>query len=232
MGVAWGFSYHIIIFLLEKNKFSKVGFNGLFAGTFIVSWIGAKIFYLIFSQYGEYQNLLTSASFWLGGGFVFYGGLLFGIIYVLFYSYILKKIETKSLVCLIPGICISHAIGRVGCFLAGCCYGNATDVSWGIILHNERRHPVQLYEVIFLIFIFFIIIKLINRRINSKYIIYFYLISYSLIRFGLEFFRGDLIRGFGPFHLSSSQWISILIMITVFLIEIFRNFFLQKAIYE
>ncbi len=103
-----------------------------------------------------------------------------------------------------------HAFGRVGCFLAGCCYGKKLERTI-TILNGIRleRIPIQLIEAIFE-FLLFIILTVIRKKDDNVNILRIYLMSYSAFRFLDEFFRGDEIRGIF-FGLSTAQWISLVI---------------------
>ncbi len=90
-----------------------------------------------------------------------------------------------------PYVALGQAIGRIGCFLNGCCYGR--EVSWGIYfpVHDARLHPTQLYSAAGLLMIFFIL-KGFQRRTNIPgRLMVLYLILTSAQRFGVQFFRAD-----------------------------------------
>jgi len=211
LGLAWGAGYAHILHQIQKYKLEQTGIHGFLIGVFIAAWVGAKLFFLLFSY--RVPELLMYSSFWLGGGFVFYGGLIFGMLFSFVYCVILKKHPYRNLVYYIPSVCYGHAIGRVGCFLAGCCFGNKCDLPFLRTLHIYN-HPVQLYEAAGLLFIGKYIAVYLEKSRQIVDGVTIYLIGYSLLRFILEFLRGDTIRGnYGIF--SSSQWVSIFIMITV-----------------
>ena len=218
MGIAWGIAYHLGNYLLLKYGQTDRGYKALFWGTFICSWMGAKIFFLLFSKLDSPANYLTNSSFWLGGGFVFYGGLIFGVLYFFLYSHLLKKFDWKKGYLILPALAFAHAIGRIGCLLAGCCYGTRCSLPWAIELHGALRHPVQLYESILLGILGLILWQLIKRGKRASIILGSYFAGYALIRFCLEFLRGDHVRGIYWWHLSSSQIISLVIL---FLLAIF-----------
>ena len=118
--------------------------------------------------------------------------------------------------------CILHGIGRIGCFMAGCCYGKLTDSLLGVVFTNPvcqaeplntLLHPTQLYEAsfIFLILIGLLILKR-NRQFEGQLFL-IYLMAYAAGRGFLEIYRGDLSRGFViEDYLSISQLISILLI--------------------
>ena len=221
MGLAWGIGYNLSKSLIQREVGNLKGVEMLFWGNFICSWIGAKLFFLLFSSGEKIIEHATMSSFWMGGGFVFYGGLIVGLIYTLVYSLILKKFEFRNLYLFVPSIAIGHATGRVGCLMAGCCYGIEADLPWSVHLHDALRHPVQLYEAIMLLILGFTTYKLIKSKKHKIFPIY--LIGYSLIRFILEFFRGDSIRGRHLLNLSTSQYIAIGIFSATILVIIYTR---------
>ena len=124
-----------------------------------------------------------------------------------------------------PAIALGQSIGRLGCFAAGCDYGSATALPWGVTFTSEYAHqmvgtplgvslhPYQLYEsgITFLLFLF--LYQAFQKRRFVGQVFCLYLLGYGIVRFFLEFFRGDPDRGFvfGGL-LSTSQFISLLIV--------------------
>jgi phosphatidylglycerol:prolipoprotein diacylglycerol transferase len=162
----------------------------------------------------------------------FYGGLLFGIIFFFlgYFFYLKKKYPNEKLTnifVIAPGcITLAHCFGRIGCFLAGCCYGIETDQWYGIkfVGHSTAVVPTQLYEAIFLL-ILTIVLLLLAFKFTFEYNIVVYLASYGIWRFIIEFFRGDD-RGKYFLNLSPGQWFSILALIgaiALFLIIFLNN---------
>lgn len=209
MGMAWGFGIQYIKYLDSKLKKNIKGINLLFSGVFVSSWLGAKVFFIITSSHIDKEAFLVSSNFWLGGGFVFYGGLIFGILFTLLFISFTKQSLSKLNI-FIPALLISHGVGRIGCFFAGCCFGSKPHFHLGL-----ERYPVQLMESASLFILAIISLKLIKKR---KSVLSFYIISYSSVRFVLEFIRGDLIRG-EYFGLSTSQLISIFLIIVMMIIH-------------
>lgn len=220
IGISWGISYYFSQFLFKKAGKNLWGFSYVYWGAFVSSWVGAKVFFLLFSA--KSFSLYKHFSFWTGGGFVFYGGLVFGLIYILLISVFFKKLDSRSLVFFLPPLALSHAVGRLGCFLAGCCFGKVSELPWAIQMHGSFRHPVQLYESLGLFLLSFILYKNIISNARSIKIINIYFIFYSLLRFLVEFFRGDIVRG-QYFNFSTSQIISIIILMLITIINIFNK---------
>lgn len=209
MGLAWGVGFYLTRYLLEAFKLDTKLLLPLYCGVFATSWIGAKVFFLMVSGQDKTYQYLVNDSFWLGGGFVFYGGLIFGLSFYFIYSLILKKFPFKESKLLIPGLVFGHAIGRLGCFLAGCCFGSQCDLPWSVHIHGKWIHPVQLYEAFGLFVIGFLSMRWVKNKEKNFYVVTRYLIYYSFLRFIVEYFRGDKIRGIYWYDLSTSQMISV-----------------------
>lgn len=191
--------------------------------------VGAKLLYILTILPKLIQNfnnldLKSLISALMQGGFVFYGGLIGGILGILVYSKVFKISFKKLSMILIPTVPIFHAIGRIGCLCAGCCYGMEYHGFGSITFHNTPYaptgiplFPMQIVESICNLIIF-IILLITYKKFKGTYItIFLYFILYSVIRFILEFYRGDIARGI-LLGLSTSQWISIAIFIIVIIL--------------
>ena len=152
------------------------------------------------------------------GGLVFYGGLIGTLIAMPLYAKSLKVKLSTLIVLIIPVFPLAHGIMRIGCFMAGCCYGIEHN-NLGIIFTHSLSAPngvsllpVQLFESVANFMIFVMLWQYTKKPRNPKYVICLYGVSYAIIRFMLEFLRGDNVRGF-IFVFSTSQFISILVLI-------------------
>lgn len=209
MGLAWSIAYQIFSAQVEDYGDSK-GISFFFWGNFISAWLGAKAFFLLFSAGEQTTQFLVNQNFWLGGGFVFYGGLIGASAFTLIIIFGLGKFSINNLRYCPPALAIGHGIGRLGCFLTGCCFGGVCERPWSVFLHGAYRHPVQLYES-FLLFI--IGLFLFKKAKDPKFpMVAVYITFYSVTRFILEFFRADSIRGVFS-GVSTSQLISIVLFI-------------------
>ena len=213
MGLAWGVGFYLSRYLFEKNNHDSSGLLPMFAGVFISSWVGAKVFFLLFSSQHKVYQYLYADSFWLGGGFVFYGGLIFGLIFYFIYSLWLKKFPFSESRLLTPGLIFGHAIGRVGCFFTGCCFGSQCDLPWAVHMHGEWIHPVQLYEAMGLMILGWMSLRWVSSKKDNFFVVTNYLMIYSVLRFIVEYFRGDKIRGVYLLDLSTSQMISVALFV-------------------
>ncbi len=191
--------------------------------------IGGKLLYVITNipfLIENYNDLDLYNTFlqMLRGGFVFYGGLAGSILGIFIYSKQFKIPFNYLILILAPVIPLVHAIGRIGCLCAGCCYGMEYHGFGAITFHNSliapneiQLFPIQIVESIFNLIIFIILLVTYKKFLGTYKTLGLYLILYSIIRFILEFFRGDSVRGI-YFGVSTSQWISILLFILGILI--------------
>lgn len=197
-------------------------FASSYAGIGLV--LGAKLLYIItvLPQIIENWDILSSDinNFYyiLSGGFVFYGGLIGAAIGFSIYCRQYHLNIKKMLDFFAPIIPIIHGFGRVGCFLAGCCYGIAYEGPLHIIFEHSpvapngiSLFPIQLVESAsnFIAGILLLIYSKPNRRPGKT--IGLYIIYYAIMRFIYEFLRGDIVRG-QFFNISTSQWISFLLL--------------------
>lgn len=188
--------------------------------------MGAKILY-IFVEPGilDHPREILSFSTMQAGG-VFSGGLIAALIAAAWY---IRKTHMPTLAtcdAFVPGLALGHAIGRLGCFSAGCCWGKPTSHFWGVRftnpLANERvgtplgipLEPTQLFEAAVELANFFILMWLFKRKKFDGQVLGAYLFLYGFARFFLEFLRDDPGRGvlFGGM-MSGTQLISIFLVI-------------------
>lgn len=187
-----------------------------------IALIAAKVLYLFVSYSPEtIWQRLSSGDFTIfsEGGLVFYGGLLGGILGGWLGSLLVKRPLLTLEPIIVPFLPLGHAIGRIGCLLAGCCYGMPYEgfgaihypYPVGTVLPGQGYFPTQPIEAIgdVVICLFLLYRERSPRRSGSQLLAY--LTTYALLRFFLEFFRGDGIRG-GFAGLSTSQWISLTLL--------------------
>ena len=207
MGLGWGVGYQIYFSLLPAET-SRFRGQFYFWGIFLFAWLGAKIlFYLTYPENSE-ANLLSEVSFWTGGGFVFYGGLIGALMFLAMTRIADKKFSLRDLWPMVPALVLGHGIGRIGCFLAGCCFGEPTDWPWGIYLHDHYRHPTQIIESLGLLIMGGYFLK---SKLSPKTLMVIYLVGYGMLRLVVESLRGDIVRGSWG-SLTPSQWISCLLI--------------------
>ena len=192
--------------------------------------LGSHVLYALTNLPALLRYLSESANLSLGdwfrgllpyvGGAVFYGGLLGGLAAGALYLRIRRLPFAAYADIAAPAIPLFHAFGRIGCFLGGCCYG----IPWeGGITYTRALSPeangvarfhVQLLESALLFALFFLLAALFRRGALRAKLLALYLAVYAVLRFLLEFLRGDAIRGV-YFGLSTSQWISLAILLAL-----------------
>lgn len=193
--------------------------NNLFILLVLAGVVGGKLF-LIFENPALY--LSAPKKLFSGSGFVFYGSLLLTIPVMLWYFRKIKVPVLGMLDIMAIVTCIVHGFGRIGCFMAGCCYGLPTDSFLGVIFTDEKcqaeplhtsLHPTQLYEAIMIFSIMALLYFFKSRKKFDGQLFLLYLMMYAFGRGILELFRGDIERGFIIDHiLSNSQFISLLVI--------------------
>lgn len=177
-----------------------------FAGAFLLFWLVTAI------QTGDPLAIRS------GGGLVFYGAVPTGLLasYLAARGFELPWLRLLDLS--IPGIAAGHALGRVGCFLGGCCYGVPWDGAWAVTATHPLspaahppvpRHPVQLYEAAGLMALAFAFAVIPARRVGDGGRAVAYVALYACLRFSVELLRGDTLRGVWVSGISTSQLVSI-----------------------
>jgi phosphatidylglycerol:prolipoprotein diacylglycerol transferase len=183
---------------------------------------GAKLMMFIVDipYYTEHPGEIFSVATLRAGG-VFYGGLIAALGVAWWYLRKTKLPPLRTADVFAPAIALGHAIGRVGCFMAGCCWGVACDRPWAVTFTNPTAndlvgvplnrplHPTQLYESISEFIIFAILYRMVNRRHVEGTIIATYLILYGAARFIVEFYRFHEQGNLWGSPLDTSQWISL-----------------------
>ncbi|MSO48732.1 MAG: prolipoprotein diacylglyceryl transferase [Acidobacteria bacterium] len=190
----------------------------------IAALVGAKLM-LIAVDWEYFRSQPRELLSLVRAGGVFYGGLILSVTVglLLVRRYKLPVWTTADLMA--PGIALGHVIGRFGCLLAGCCYGRPTDVPWAITFTNPLAatnvgtplgiplHPTQLYDAGAELLI--LAVLLLTERKGRPFAgrtFWAYLMLYGISRFVIEFYRGDAGRGTVMAGLSTSQFVSLLLV--------------------
>lgn len=196
-------------------KLSWKQYFTLILSSIVGVFLGSRLLFIITKIPELFSNFTIENTFRiiLNGGFVFYGGL-FGALAALRLCARITHVESKRVNNLfIPSFVLFHSFGRIGCFLAGCCYG--IEFPWGFEMVTSPgviRFPVQLAESICDILILISILLAEKKKGEKTDLLRLYMVSYAVCRFLLEFLRGDEIRGhFLCF--STSQWIALGVLV-------------------
>ena len=184
---------------LDPRKVWNLGVYGI-----LFALVSSKLWFI--SSAWEYyvanpREIFSFETFQSAG--TFYGGVMGGVLWVVLYAYF-QKMPLLGVLDLTAGpVALGHCIGRVGCFVAGCCYGKPTSLSWGVTFSNPiaakisgtpldvALHPTQLYESAAEFLNFGILVWLGAKRRVTGRIVGAYFILYGIERGTIEFFRGD-----------------------------------------
>ena len=198
------------------NRFLIISIFG-FAALYAFAFIFNSLFHSI-----EEGKIVLGGITWLGGVI---GGFPVTVLLIHYFAPTAKGRALEHFDLLVPGIAVAHGIGRIGCFLAGCCYGGVTDSPLGVSFPEGSAAalqypsesggslpvlPTQLFEAGFEILVFLFMI--IGYKIFKHHFLEIYAFAYGVFRFALEFFRGDD-RGATGFLLTPSQFMSILLIV-------------------
>ncbi len=234
-GVMMAIGILAAFYMSEKNakrfnlEYEKID-NFLFV-TIISGFIVSKLLYVltVFKQF-----LANPLSVLGGGGWVIYGGIIGGILGAYLYSKKHNWNFMKVFNVVIVSVPLAQSFGRIGCYLAGCCYGIHTDAWYGVIFPegslcpiHEPIIPTQLImaigDLLIFLFLYYRLVK--KQRIENSAALY--LLLYSVGRFLIEFIRGDIERGHVGI-LSTSQFISLFMIAFAIILYYFEKKKIKK----
>ena len=222
------------LFVSEKRA-AKRGLDSdrlysLVIWTIVIGLLGAKLLFTI-TYFKDF--LADPAGFISGSGFTVYGGILCGIATIAIYCKVNHISFLDYIDLIIPSVAMAQGFGRIGCLLAGCCYGRETDSIIGIVFTHSDYAPngVRLMPTQIMMslgdFIIAAVLFSFVRAYDKKYMLkngsdaipsntggrvtLLYLIMYAFGRFIIEFFRNDYRGNIGI--LSTSQFIAIVVAI-------------------
>ena len=229
-----GFAAATFLAVLKVRKSTiKISLeNGidLFFYTVLSGFLGSRILYVLINFDVFRQDPLRILKLW-EGGLVFYGGLIAAAVVAFWYMKGHRLPVWKLIDLISPLIALGLSCGRIGCFLAGCCYGKETSLPWAVVFRNPDSlarlnvplHPTQLYDAANGFVLFFFLTWMEKRKTFDGQIFWLFLFLYSIMRFFIEIFRGDP-RGFVFTDLlSTSQAIGVLLAIFSFFMLFYIN---------
>lgn len=188
---------------LDRGRIQSAVFVALLSGL-----VGARLAYVFL-----YWELFRANPIEIirldHGGLIFYGGFFAGMGAVLVYLKRHRLPVRRAMDLMIPPLTLAQAIGRIGCFANGCCYGKPTALPWAVAVppDGNLHHPTQLYETAALMVLFLILKALERRKAPPLTVTLVYGLGYGAWRFFNEFLRADterLLWGLTPF-----QWASV-----------------------
>lgn len=208
---------------LDSKRTWDMAIYGIFAALLV-----AKIWYVFgdWSYYaGHPRDIVGLATIESGG--TFYGGVIGAVLFIAIYSYIYDMPLLAVFDTFAVALPIGHAIGRLGCFMAGCCYGKPTTLPWAVTFTSPVAgrtngtplgiplHPTELYEAAAEFVNFAILVWMGKRQRFKGQLLGTYFVLYGFERGTIEFFRGDPGRTM-MFHnsLSLMQVVSVGLILT------------------
>lgn len=142
------------------------------------------------------------------GGQVWYGGFVGGTAGILLLARLRKEPLRSFGDFVVTGVPLGHALGRIGCFLNGCCYGRACDLPWAVTVDGVPSHPAPLYAVAANLLIYAILVRWILRPGHRPgTVLALYLTLYPLWRLIMQQVRADYPAVW--LGLDSAEWTSI-----------------------
>jgi len=192
----------IFTYYLLAKKSNKLGENTLFiaVAALVGGTLGAKLPIWIINYRIIIETLPDPVA--ILSGRTITGGLIGGTLAVM-YARQKLGIKGKKGNLFAPGVAIGVAIGRIGCFLRGCCYGTYTSLPWGVDFGDGLRHPTQLYESVFMLGMFGYLIT--RKKAKPGQLFFILMNAYFIFRFFIEFIRDHPVY----FGLTVFQYISI-----------------------
>ena len=203
---------------LDGQRIFYVGFVGI-----IGALVGAKLM-LVVVDFGRYASDPSQLMGLVSSAGVFYGGLLLAVPVCWWYIRRCRLPLWTTCDMFAPGIALAQGVGRMGCLLAGCCYGQPTEAPWGITFTSTLAaanagtplgialHPTQIYEAAAVLAILGVLLIGEHRwRAFPGRTFWTYLLLYGASRIALELYRGDP-RGMVFDALPTSQFVSALIV--------------------
>lgn len=179
-------------------------------------FLGARLFYVVQNFPYYLAHPFKILALW-EGGLIFYGGAISAFLGLILMTRKRKWSFWKVLDFLTPYTALTHAFGRIGCFLNGCCYGKTCDLPWAVQFPelSSPVHPAQLYEAFYDLLLFAFLLARRKRARFDGEIGLLYFLLYGIGRYTIEFLREPSFSWFG---LSSNQWLSFGIITVAFIL--------------
>ena len=206
--------------------------------------LGAKLMMILVDlpEYLRDPGRLFSLSTLQAAG-IFYGGFMLALATAYFYMRKQKLPLLATADLFAPGIALGHAIGRLGCFAAGCCYGDRCSLPWAVTFTrpeanelvgvplNTPLHPTQLYEAAAEVLICLFLLRMIKRPHQAGAVIGWYVVLYSGVRFAVDFLRhqdqGNVLGG--PFTTAQTISLGLIALVAIIRFRIRKNISTQHS---
>jgi phosphatidylglycerol:prolipoprotein diacylglycerol transferase len=162
----------------------------------IAAIVGSRLLYVLLEYPYFLSHPLEVFVLWRGG-LVFHGGLVLAVGVAVYYAYRHGLSWKPTLDAIVVGMPMGQFFGRIGCFMAGCCYGKPTHLPWAVTFADpetlcpihEPLHPTQLYEALLALGVFGVVYFFRTRKHYDGQLALMYLCLAGWVRFTVEFFR-------------------------------------------
>lgn len=191
--ISFGTIVGLLWFLRRSNarEMNRVTAIDLALTVLIGGFIGARLLHVFYEEWEMYRAYPIGVLQVWNGGFVFLGGLTGALISGVLFCKIKGEPFWFWADIATPPIALGYALGRVGCFFNGCCYGMPADVPWAVELHGSLRHPTPLYATAWELAV--IVLLMLNRSKfkTSGMLFNVWLLFHGAGRIVMEMFRAD-----------------------------------------
>jgi len=176
---------------LDQSRFYDLCFYSVLGAL-----VGSRLLYVFLELPTFVAHPVKIFAIW-EGGLIFHGGLVMAVAVAFYYMRRHSIPWRQAFDSLAVGMPMGQALGRVGCFMAGCCYGAPSSLPWAVTFTNPETlcplrvplHPSQLYEALLSLGVFGVVYSLRTRkRFNGQLMLTYFLLA-GLVRFVVEFFR-------------------------------------------
>ena len=228
----------LLCWMLVEKLSGRKDLSNLLLSLMIGGVAGSRIAYVIEHWQSEFAAHPAQIIRVDQGGLMFYGGFILSFAVFFVWCFIKRENPLKLADLLAAVVPLGHAFGRIGCFFYGCCYGRDSDAWCAVTFpvgspcwfeHGRKLVsvlPTQLFEAAALLLLFGALMLVwfrfkhrgteARRELGDGLILGLYLCGYAVIRFGIEILRGDPRAAVGPFSISQTISIGMLILGTGF----------------
>ena len=245
----------LLCWTLVERLSGRKDLSNLLLSLMVSGVVGSRIAYVIEHWQAEFAAHPLQVIRVDQGGLMFYGGFILSFVVFFVWCFVKRESPLKLADLLAAVIPLGHAFGRIGCFFYGCCYGRDSDAWCAVTFpagspswfeHGRKMVsvlPTQLFEAAALLCLFAFLMYVWRRRSivpdasrvagagrGNGLILGLYLIGYAVIRFGIEILRGDPRAAVGPFSISQTISIGMIVIGSLFILNARRTFSFVRTV--
>ena len=226
--VALGVVVLLLWMLWEVRRGAKLSYDTIITAALVAIPSGV-IFSRLLHVIDRWDYYIANPGEIIGfSGLTIYGAILGATLGIWICSRFIKFRFAYFADLLVPGLILAQVVGRVGCLINGCCYGNETSLPWGIVYTDTACYaplevalqPTQVYEIMFLLSVFGVLFWLRKRFQPDGSLFLIYLGLYAVWRIGIDFLREGTSFLFG---LHQAQVIGIIVLLIIIPLLVWRT---------